>query len=88
MALTSDGKLYGWGWNKVDNLLSFVLLKQQSLSALITSCCYCPLVPKQFGQVGAGDNADHCVPVHIKFPNDQACLSYLPNQLLNFICSI
>ncbi|KAJ0097762.1 hypothetical protein Patl1_28023 [Pistacia atlantica] len=32
MALTSDGKLYGWGWNK-------------------------------FGQVGVGDNADHCSPV-------------------------
>ncbi|KAF9609779.1 hypothetical protein IFM89_018227 [Coptis chinensis] len=32
MAVTSDGKLYGWGWNK-------------------------------FGQVGAGDNVDHCSPV-------------------------
>ncbi|BBH02500.1 hypothetical protein Prudu_013083 [Prunus dulcis] len=32
MALTSDGKLYGWGWNK-------------------------------FGQVGVGDNIDHCSPV-------------------------
>uniref|UniRef100_A0A803PIG1 RCC1-like domain-containing protein n=1 Tax=Cannabis sativa TaxID=3483 RepID=A0A803PIG1_CANSA len=40
MALTSDGKLYGWGWNK-------------------------------FGQVGAGDNEDHCSPVQVKFPNEQ-----------------
>ncbi|OWM76355.1 ultraviolet-B receptor UVR8 isoform X2 [Punica granatum] len=40
MALTSDGKLYGWGWNK-------------------------------FGQVGTGDNADYCAPMHIKLPNDQ-----------------
>ncbi|KAE8673942.1 Ultraviolet-B receptor UVR8 [Hibiscus syriacus] len=32
MALTSGGKLYGWGWNK-------------------------------FGQVGVGDNTDHCSPV-------------------------
>lgn len=23
MALTSDGKLYGWGWNKVNNVLPF-----------------------------------------------------------------
>ncbi|KAI3990988.1 hypothetical protein MKX01_026172 [Papaver californicum] len=40
MALTSDGKLYGWGWNK-------------------------------FGQVGVGDNVDHCVPVLVKFPFEQ-----------------
>ncbi|KAI4330103.1 hypothetical protein MLD38_028410 [Melastoma candidum] len=40
MALTADGKLYGWGWNK-------------------------------FGQVGVGDNIDHCAPVQVKFPNDQ-----------------
>ncbi|KAA8547038.1 hypothetical protein F0562_003467 [Nyssa sinensis] len=40
MALTSDGKLYGWGWNK-------------------------------FGQVGVGDNVDHCSPVQVKFPLDQ-----------------
>ncbi|KAK9167423.1 hypothetical protein Scep_002614 [Stephania cephalantha] len=40
MALTSDGKLYGWGWNK-------------------------------FGQVGAGDNADHCSPVQVEFPDGQ-----------------
>ncbi|ONI14366.1 hypothetical protein PRUPE_4G277200 [Prunus persica] len=40
MALTSDGKLYGWGWNK-------------------------------FGQVGVGDNIDHCSPVQVKFPHDQ-----------------
>ncbi|KAI3841916.1 hypothetical protein MKW92_030203 [Papaver armeniacum] len=40
MALTSDGKLYGWGWNK-------------------------------FGQVGVGDNVDHCVPVQVKFPIEQ-----------------
>ncbi|KAI4385198.1 hypothetical protein MLD38_003251 [Melastoma candidum] len=40
MALTSDGKLYGWGWNK-------------------------------FGQVGVGDNIDHCAPVQVKFPDDQ-----------------
>ncbi|KAF8018639.1 hypothetical protein BT93_H3509 [Corymbia citriodora subsp. variegata] len=40
MALTSDGKLYGWGWNK-------------------------------FGQVGVGDNVDHCAPVQVKFPNEQ-----------------
>ncbi|XP_071723330.1 ultraviolet-B receptor UVR8-like [Rutidosis leptorrhynchoides] len=40
MALTSDGKLYGWGWNK-------------------------------FGQVGVGDNVDHCSPVQVKFPRDQ-----------------
>ncbi|PIA47632.1 hypothetical protein AQUCO_01400330v1 [Aquilegia coerulea] len=40
MALTSDGKVYGWGWNK-------------------------------FGQVGAGDNIDHCSPVQVKFPNEQ-----------------
>lgn len=40
MALTSDGILYGWGWNK-------------------------------FGQVGAGDNIDHCFPVQVKFPHEQ-----------------
>ncbi|KAK6923492.1 Regulator of chromosome condensation, RCC1 [Dillenia turbinata] len=40
MALTSDGKLYGWGWNK-------------------------------FGQVGVGDNADHCSPAQVQFPHDQ-----------------
>ncbi|CAM8947795.1 unnamed protein product [Rhodiola kirilowii] len=43
MALTSDGKLFGWGWNK-------------------------------FGQVGVGDNVDHCSPVQLKFPNEQACI--------------
>ncbi|XP_073144915.1 ultraviolet-B receptor UVR8-like isoform X1 [Henckelia pumila] len=40
MALTTDGKLYGWGWNK-------------------------------FGQLGVGDNIDHCSPVQITFPLDQ-----------------
>ncbi|CAN1787591.1 Ultraviolet-B receptor UVR8 [Linum perenne] len=40
MAVASDGKLYGWGWNK-------------------------------FGQVGVGDNVDHCSPVQLKFPHDQ-----------------
>ncbi|KAL6498089.1 Ultraviolet-B receptor uvr8 [Orobanche gracilis] len=40
MAVTSDGILYGWGWNK-------------------------------FGQVGVGDNIDHCSPVQVKFPHDQ-----------------
>ncbi|KAK9292355.1 hypothetical protein L1049_020321 [Liquidambar formosana] len=40
MAFTSDGKLYGWGWNK-------------------------------FGQVGVGDNVDHCSPVQVKFPHEQ-----------------
>ncbi|XP_010930686.3 ultraviolet-B receptor UVR8 isoform X4 [Elaeis guineensis] len=40
MALTSDGRLYGWGWNK-------------------------------FGQVGVGDNVDHCSPVEVKFPDEQ-----------------
>ncbi|XP_010269039.1 PREDICTED: ultraviolet-B receptor UVR8-like isoform X1 [Nelumbo nucifera] len=40
MALTSDGRLFGWGWNK-------------------------------FGQVGVGDNVDHCSPVQVKFPDDQ-----------------
>ncbi|XP_078434073.1 regulator of chromosome condensation (RCC1) family protein isoform X2 [Wolffia australiana] len=40
MALTSDGELYGWGWNK-------------------------------FGQVGVGDNIDHCSPVLVKFPEEQ-----------------
>lgn len=40
MALASDGKLYGWGWNK-------------------------------FGQVGVGDNVDHCSPVQVQFPHEQ-----------------
>ncbi|GAB2229078.1 hypothetical protein Droror1_Dr00023213 [Drosera rotundifolia] len=40
MALTSEGKLYGWGWNK-------------------------------FGQVGVGDNVDHCSPVQVLFPHNQ-----------------
>ncbi|KAJ0879527.1 putative regulator of chromosome condensation 1/beta-lactamase-inhibitor protein II [Helianthus annuus] len=40
MALTSEGKLYGWGWNK-------------------------------FGQVGVGDNKDHCIPMEVKFPDEQ-----------------
>ncbi|KAG0494376.1 hypothetical protein HPP92_005370 [Vanilla planifolia] len=40
MALTSDGRLFGWGWNK-------------------------------FGQLGVGDNVDHCSPVLVKFPDDQ-----------------
>ncbi|CAM8881824.1 unnamed protein product [Rhodiola kirilowii] len=40
MALTSDGKLFGWGWNK-------------------------------FGQVGVGDNVDHCHPAQLKFPHEQ-----------------
>ncbi|GFY87472.1 regulator of chromosome condensation (RCC1) family protein [Actinidia rufa] len=43
MALTSDGKLYGWGWNK-------------------------------FGQVGVGDNVDHCSPAQVRFPHEQAIL--------------
>ncbi|XP_059433394.1 ultraviolet-B receptor UVR8 [Corylus avellana] len=43
MALTSDGKLYGWGWNK-------------------------------FGQVGVGDNVDHCSPVQVKFPHEQKAI--------------
>ncbi|PWA92826.1 regulator of chromosome condensation (RCC1) family protein [Artemisia annua] len=41
MALTSDGKLYGWGWNK-------------------------------FGQIGVGDNQDHCFPMEVRFPDEQA----------------
>lgn len=40
MALTDDGKLYGWGWNK-------------------------------FGQVGVGDNIDHCLPQLVQFPNNE-----------------
>ncbi|CAI9753039.1 unnamed protein product [Fraxinus pennsylvanica] len=40
MAVTTNGELYGWGWNK-------------------------------FGQVGVGDNVDHCLPVQVKFPHDQ-----------------
>ncbi|KAL0378192.1 UNVERIFIED_CONTAM: Ultraviolet-B receptor UVR8, partial [Sesamum radiatum] len=40
MAVTDDGKLFGWGWNK-------------------------------FGQVGVGNNVDHCSPVQVKFPLDQ-----------------
>ncbi|CAL9191540.1 unnamed protein product [Musa hybrid cultivar] len=40
MALTSDGRLYGWGWNK-------------------------------FGQLGVGDNDDHCSPVQVKLPEEQ-----------------
>ncbi|XP_078172079.1 regulator of chromosome condensation (RCC1) family protein [Carex rostrata] len=40
MALTSEGKLYGWGWNK-------------------------------FGQVGVGDNTDHCSPAQVNFPDNQ-----------------
>ncbi|XP_020588013.1 ultraviolet-B receptor UVR8 [Phalaenopsis equestris] len=40
MALTSDGRLYGWGWNK-------------------------------FGQLGVGDNVDHCSPAQVNFPVDQ-----------------
>ncbi|XP_022841811.1 ultraviolet-B receptor UVR8-like [Olea europaea var. sylvestris] len=40
MALTTDGELYGWGWNK-------------------------------FGQLGVGDNSDHCSPIPVKFPDDQ-----------------
>eukprot|EP00262_Sarcandra_glabra_P007883 TRINITY_DN20990_c0_g1_i1.p1 TRINITY_DN20990_c0_g1~~TRINITY_DN20990_c0_g1_i1.p1 ORF type:complete len:441 (+),score=87.48 TRINITY_DN20990_c0_g1_i1:226-1548(+) len=43
MALTSDGRLYGWGWNK-------------------------------FGQVGVGDNVDHCSPVQVRFPLEQKVL--------------
>ncbi|KAK1393048.1 Ultraviolet-B receptor UVR8 [Heracleum sosnowskyi] len=40
MALTSNGKLYGWGWNK-------------------------------FGQVGVGDNLDHCFPMPVTFPHEE-----------------
>ncbi|KAL8096423.1 ultraviolet-B receptor UVR8 isoform X2 [Apium graveolens] len=40
MAVTSTGKLYGWGWNK-------------------------------FGQVGCGDNLDHCSPMPVNFPHEQ-----------------
>lgn len=40
MALTSNGKLYGWGWNK-------------------------------FGQIGVGDNQDHCFPMEVRFPDEQ-----------------
>uniref|UniRef100_A0A453NK49 RCC1-like domain-containing protein n=3 Tax=Aegilops tauschii subsp. strangulata TaxID=200361 RepID=A0A453NK49_AEGTS len=40
MAVASDGKLYGWGWNK-------------------------------FGQVGVGDDVDHCSPVEVNFPDEQ-----------------
>lgn len=27
----------------------------------------------QFGQVGVGDDVDHCSPVQVKLPHDQAC---------------
>lgn len=40
MALTSDGELYGWGWNK-------------------------------FGQLGIGDNTDHCSPLKVTFPDEE-----------------
>ncbi|ONK73282.1 uncharacterized protein A4U43_C04F29310 [Asparagus officinalis] len=40
MALASDGRLYGWGWNK-------------------------------FGQLGVGDNVDHCSPVQVTFPHEE-----------------
>lgn len=30
----------------------------------------------QFGQVGVADNADHCSPVQVKFPDDQAHSCY------------
>ncbi|KAL1814080.1 hypothetical protein ACET3Z_024145 [Daucus carota] len=40
MAVSSTGKLYGWGWNK-------------------------------FGQVGSGDNLDHCSPMPVNFPHEQ-----------------
>ncbi|KAG5528963.1 hypothetical protein RHGRI_029580 [Rhododendron griersonianum] len=43
MALTSNGKLYGWGWNK-------------------------------FGQVGVGDSVDHCSPLQVRFPHEQAII--------------
>lgn len=31
MALTSDGKLYGWGWNKVVTLICFLFSKLVSM---------------------------------------------------------
>ncbi|KAB1210505.1 Ultraviolet-B receptor UVR8 [Morella rubra] len=49
MALSSDGNLYGWGWNK-------------------------------FGQVGVGDGVDHCSPVQVKFPDEQALSYYHSSQ--------
>lgn len=27
---------------------------------------------EQFGQVGVGDNKDHCFPMEVKFPDEQA----------------
>ncbi|KAF9678678.1 hypothetical protein SADUNF_Sadunf07G0060000 [Salix dunnii] len=56
MALTSDGNLYDWGWNKV-------------------------------GQVGVGDNIDHCSPVQVKFPHDQAHSCYSAGELFERICN-
>ena len=37
----------------------------------------------QFGQVGAGDNIDHCSPIQIKFPQDQVHPCYLAKNFLS-----
>lgn len=36
----------------------------------------------QFGQVGVGDNDDHCSPVQVKFPHEQAHSRYCSFQIL------
>ncbi|XP_017178763.3 ultraviolet-B receptor UVR8 isoform X1 [Malus domestica] len=60
MALTSDGILYGWGWNKQVS---------SSFPLGFVACLF--LFRGQFGQVGVGDNIDHCSPVQVEFPNEQ-----------------
>lgn len=50
----------------VSGVSSFTCPGGISLSALIVS--YFQL---QFGQVGAGDNADHCSPAQVNFPEEQ-----------------
>ncbi|GMH11387.1 hypothetical protein Nepgr_013228 [Nepenthes gracilis] len=78
MAVTSDGKLYGWGWNKYLVVLGgFFAISSDTawrwcLVSLLADTggnswwrwCW-------FGQVGVGDNVDHCSPVQVLFPHDQ-----------------
>lgn len=80
MALTSNGILYGWGWNKVYfiSLVPLLLLIIYFADHLVFFFYFHTDIVHlygyfmmQFGQVGVGDNSDHCSPVQVKFPNNQ-----------------
>lgn len=40
----------------------------------------CFFIYVQFGQVGVGDNVDHCSPMQVQFPHEQACSNNCSSQ--------